>query len=143
MSSGDASVLLFFIIIAIMIGVYFLDRRKEKELSKTYYGKLKDYEPNITTHIKIKSNTNTTPIKKYYKNNSNDFIDDAFTFLKNIFKFIIMSSVVVGSIALEVVWLGFLFGSIIGCILMLIFFIEGFLLPLILIPLFFDRLYNK
>lgn len=86
-------------------------------------------------------------INRYKKSSSNiddiSILEDLFMLIKNIFKFIIMAIVVVSSIALEVAWLGFLFGSVIGCILMLIFFAEGFLLPLGLIPLFSKILYDK
>ncbi len=40
--------------------------------------------------------------------------------------------VIVGTIWLEVLWIGFVFGSVAGVILLLIFWIEGFLFPLIL-----------
>jgi len=38
--------------------------------------------------------------------------------------------VIVGTIWLEVIWIGFIFGSVVGIILLLIFMPEGFLLPL-------------
>jgi len=43
--------------------------------------------------------------------------------------------VVLGVIALLVVWLGFLFGSVIGVVLLLIFLPEAFFLPLLLLGL--------
>ena len=41
--------------------------------------------------------------------------------------------VIVGAISLTIAWLGFVFGSVIGVILLLIFFPEGFLLPMTLL----------
>lgn len=38
--------------------------------------------------------------------------------------------VIIGIIWLEIIWIGFLFGSVLGVILMLIFMPSGFLLPL-------------
>jgi len=38
--------------------------------------------------------------------------------------------VIAGAVGLEIIWIGFLFGSVVGVVLMLIFFPEGFLLPL-------------
>ena len=43
--------------------------------------------------------------------------------------------VFVGAITLEVLWIGFVFGSVVGVILLLIFWIEGFGLPLVLLAL--------
>ncbi len=43
--------------------------------------------------------------------------------------------VIVGTITLTIVWLGFVFGSVVGVILLLIFMPEGFLLPLVLFNL--------
>ena len=40
--------------------------------------------------------------------------------------------VIVGTIWLEVLWLGFIFGSVVGVILLLIFWWDGFLFPLLL-----------
>lgn len=86
-------------------------------------------------------------IEKYKKSSSNiddiSILKDLLILIKNISKFIIMAIVVVVAVALEIAWLGFLFGSVIGCILMFIFFIEGFLLPLLLMPIFKDLLYKK
>ena len=51
--------------------------------------------------------------------------------------------VIVGAISLEVLWIGFVFGSVLGVILLLIFFPEGFLLPLglfkFMVPLWPDH----
>ena len=41
--------------------------------------------------------------------------------------------VIVGAIWLEILWLGFVFGSVVGVILLLIFWIEGFGFPLLLL----------
>lgn len=43
------------------------------------------------------------------------------------------SFVVILALWLQIIWLGFIFGSVIGVILLLIFFPDGFLLPLLLI----------
>ncbi len=43
--------------------------------------------------------------------------------------------VIAGTITLEVMWLGFVFGSVVGFVLLLIFMPEGFLLPLALFGL--------
>jgi hypothetical protein len=43
--------------------------------------------------------------------------------------------VIVGAITLTVMWLGFLFGSVIGVVLLLIFMPGGFLLPMSLLVL--------
>ena len=80
-------------------------------------------------------------VNKYKESSSIDF--NILGFIRNIFKFIFMAIIVVVSFALEIAWLGFLFGSVIGCILMFIFFPEGFLLPLVLMPMFKDMLYKK
>lgn len=43
--------------------------------------------------------------------------------------------VIVGAIALQIAWLGFVFGSVLGVIILLVFFPAGFLLPLGLLGL--------
>jgi|TARA_B100001964_G_scaffold4235_1_gene4574 uncharacterized membrane protein len=41
--------------------------------------------------------------------------------------------VIIVAITLEVLWIGFVFGSVAGVILLLIFWIEGFFFPLVLL----------
>ena len=49
------------------------------------------------------------------------------------FRLIWNTVVVIGAVALTVVWLLFVFGSVVGVILLLIFAPEGFLLPMALL----------
>lgn len=102
-----------------------------KEVPKDkFYTKLEDYKEKeyIETEFDIKLES---------------LFNNIFTLIKDVLKIIIMIIIVIGSISLEVIWLGFLFGSVIGCVLMLIFFPEGFLLPLGLIALFKIMLYGE
>jgi len=46
--------------------------------------------------------------------------------------------VIVSAVGLEIVWLCFIFGSVIGIVLLLIFMPDGFLLPLVLLNLAVD-----
>jgi ABC-type multidrug transport system fused ATPase/permease subunit len=86
-------------------------------------------------------------INRYKKSSSRiddiSILEDLFKLIKNISKLTIMAIVVIVALALEIAWLFFLFGSVIGCILMFIFFAEGFLLPLLIMPIFKDLLYKK
>ena len=50
--------------------------------------------------------------------------------------------VIVGTISLEIMWIGFVFGSVIGVILLLIFWLEGFVFPLVLFA-FMTRLWPE
>ena len=43
--------------------------------------------------------------------------------------------IIITAICLEVLWIGFVFGSVVGVVLLLIFMPSGFLLPLILLNL--------
>ncbi len=68
------------------------------------------------------------------------------TFLINLvlfpFKLLWNIFVIIGTITLVIMWIGFVFGSVIGVILLVIFCIECFLLPAVLfnftVPLWND-----
>jgi hypothetical protein len=56
--------------------------------------------------------------------------DSAMNLIQLPFRLVWNILVIVGSISLLVLWVGFIFGSVIGVVLMLIFFPSGFLLPI-------------
>lgn len=97
--------------------IFFLT--KPSNLKKTIInGKvvyIKDKLDTPTPHIKVSEST----IDFGY------YLLLPFKIIWNIFIFII-------SITLTIMWLSFLFGSIIGIVLLLIFYKDGFLLPLII-----------